>query len=483
MSTKMIQGLKQNQNLVMSPQLHQSIKLLALSHLDVAKAVAEEMVENPMLEEVSAVDSENSSERLLEERLERENGEARPEHFEGENVFPKDDFDWQNYIEMYNSNAKPTPQSGREKAEDGVNYENVVSRGRTLSEHLEWQLKMEDIAPEEYQFALEIIHDLGDDGLLSSPWAEFLTKTRLTPERAQEVWKRIKHLDPVGCASESMRDCLLTQAQVAEERSPLLEKIITRHLSELQEYNYPKIAKALGVNLEQVAAMAKLLKSFHPKPGRLVGGDETHYIIPDVYVVQVGDEFVVKVNDEGIPRLRISRLYRKILQQKQGLPESKYVKEKLDSALWLMKSIQHRQKAIYRVARSIVREQQAFFKRGPAHLRPLIMRDIARQIGVHESTVSRVTSGKYMHTPIGIFELKYFFSTGPGKRKRETPVPGEVLKFKIKKLIEGEDPKKPLSDKKLTELLEREKIKVARRTVAKYREELGILPSPKRRKI
>ena len=259
MSAKMIQGLKQGQSLVMSPQLQQSIKLLALSHLEMAQTITHEMVENPMLEEAGTSASESEAERLLEERLERENGEARPEHFEAEGVFPKDDFDWQNYVEVYNSNAQ-TPLPRGEKAEDRPNYENIISRGHTLCEHLEWQLRMESMAPEEYQFALEIIHDVSDDGLLSSPWAEFLNKTKLEPERACEVWKRIKQLDPVGCASESLTDCLLTQAQLAEERSPLLEKIITRHLNELQEHNYPKVAKALGVNLEQVAELAKLLK-------------------------------------------------------------------------------------------------------------------------------------------------------------------------------------------------------------------------------
>ncbi len=485
MATKMVHHAQQGQGLALCPQLQHSIKLLALTHSEMAQKIAEEMVENPMLEDAEANTSESpcSPEASLRaERLERENREARAENFEGESIVPKDDFDWHGYVSAAEGNAPSLAlRREREKAEEKFNYENIISRGHSLSEHLEWQLRMEDISPQEYFFALEIVHNLDEDGYLSTPWEGLVAQSLHTPPNARQIWERIKKLDPVGCACRSLTECLLTQAQALEERSPLVEKIITHHLADLQGHNYQKIARDLNVTTGQIDTCAQLIKNFHPRPGRLIGQTDTHYIIPDIYIVQAGGEFVVKVNDDGIPRLKISRLYRKILQQKHAPKESKYVREKLDAAAWLIKSIHHRQKTIHRVASAIVAQQQAFFQRGPEHLRPMILRDIAGQIGVHESTVSRATSGKYMHTPLGIFELKYFFGSGLGGRGGTPDITCEVLKIKIKNLINGENPKRPLSDQKIAVLLDHHGLGVARRTVAKYREELGLPPSPKRK--
>ena len=481
MAIKISQSLRQSQNLFIGPRLLQSVKLLTLSHLEMTTVITEEMVENPMLEEVGSLATETTDDNFREEHLELENREATSENFEGEGVFSKDGLDWQDYVEVYNNNSDYHSKISAENAGEKTNYENIISRGQTLAEHLDWQLRMEDIPKGEYQFALQIIHNLSDDGYLSTPLEELLAKTALEKKRGLQVWERVKGLDPVGCACESLADCLLAQAKVAEERSPLLEKIITHHLAELQGHNYDKMAKVLGVSSEQVAKVAGLLKNFHPKPGHLVSAEDIHYIIPDVYVVPMGNEFVVKVNDEGVPRLRISRLYRQTLQKKGDPSELKYIREKLNSALWLIKSIHNRQKTIYRVAKEIVFQQQAFFQHGPTHLRPMILKDIAAQLGVHESTVSRVTSGKYMHTPMGIFELKYFFGSGISSKGGKSDVSSEVIKAKIKKLIAEENDKYPLSDQKIVELLGRDEFKVARRTVAKYRDELEILSSSKRK--
>ena len=361
------------------------------------------------------------------------------------------------------------------------NYENIVSKGLTLAEHLEWQLMMEDLSAAESAFAKHIIHNINDDGYLDLPFLDICKETDLEEDEAKDILEMVRRFDPVGCACESLEECLMSQARIAEERSPLLEKLICDHLHDLKNRDHVKIAKKLGVTEEQVLNTAELLKNFHPKPGRLVGGGDTHYITPDIYVVEVGGEFQVKVNDEGVPKLRVSQLYQQMLKEDGNSEAKDYVKERLKSALWLIKSVQTRQKTIYRVAIEIVKQQQDFFKLGPKYLKPMILKDIANEIGMHESTVSRVTTNKYMHTPIGLFELKYFFNSGVGGKDGGIDVSGEVLKLKIKELIANENPKKPLSDQKIADLLSRDDVMVARRTVAKYREMLGILSSSKRK--
>ncbi len=465
MAIKISQGLKlkQSQKMSMTPQLQQAIKLLTLTHLEMTAHIAEELVENPVIEEMGGEELLTVPEKTQE---------------------APDDFDWQSYVEVYssqNETIKTYDQS--EKSEEAPNYENVVSQEMTLAEHLQWQLRMEDLSEIEWAVADMIIHNLNDDGYLSSSFEELIAEIGEKRELCFEIRDKISQLDPVGCACETLSECLLVQAKLDEERSPLLEKIIISHLPDLQNRNYAKIAKATGASEEMVIRVSDLLHNYHPKPGRLVASQYTHYIIPDVYVVQVGGEFVVQVNDEGVPRLRISKYYKQLLNQAEAQDETqKYIQEKLKSAVWLLKSIQNRQKTIYRVAKSIVAHQQKFFKKGPKFLRPLILKDIANEIGVHESTVSRVTSNKYMHTPIGMFELKYFFNSGVGGKDGGEDVSSEAVKYKIKEMIGSENPQKPLSDQKIVELLAREDLIVARRTVAKYREMLGIFSSSKRKK-
>ncbi len=485
MAIKMSQSLKQSQSLMMTPQLQQAIKLLTLTHLEMTNVIAEEMVENPMLEEFDGNTGDGSStdgdSKAKEERLELQNKEATSDSFQEDGPVNKDEFDWQSYIETYNSTSSTPPNMATQDFDDMPNYENIVSQGQTLAEHLEWQLRMEDLSVEELDFAIQIIHNINDDGYLSAPFEELVSTVDMDREDAEDIWKMVKSLDPVGCACETLTDCLLSQARIAEERSPLLEKIIRDHLKDLENRDLGKIAKTLGVEREQVEKTTELLRNFHPKPGRLISSGDTHYVVPDIYVVQVGSEFVVKVNDEGVPRLKISKLYQQMLAQKDNKEAYDYVQEKMKSALWLIKSIQNRQRTIYKVSKAIVAQQQDFFKNGPRYLKPMVLKDIANEIGMHESTVSRVTTNKYMHTPIGMFELKYFFNTGVGGKNGGIDVSSEVLKLKIKELVANESPKKPLSDQKIAGLLSRDDVKVARRTIAKYREILGIQSSSKRK--
>jgi RNA polymerase sigma-54 factor len=290
-------------------------------------------------------------------------------------------------------------------------------------------------------------------------------------------------LDPVGCGSQNLEECLGIQARLLAERSPLVELIIERNMQDLEKKDYAKIAKIFGVSKEKVKDAELIIMGLNPKPGRLISAEETQYVVPDIFVAEVGGEFVVQINDEGVPRLRISNLYKSLIKNQQSDAEAKeFVQDKLRSAMWLIKSIENRQKTIYKVANSIVRTQQEFFKKGPAFLKPMILKDIANEIGMHESTVSRVTTNKFMHTPIGTFELKYFFNAGIGGKNGGIDIAGESLKLKIKEMIGHEDPKRPLSDQKISELLSTKDIVVARRTVAKYREMMGIAPSSKRKK-
>ena len=472
MAIKVSQSLRQEQGLAITPQLQQAIKMLTLTHLEMTNVIAEEMVENPMLEEAGAENSEGE-----EERLEMQNAEANAENFEGEAVFEKkDDFDWQSYIESYNSSSSAPPSVAGRDLSETLNYENIVSREQSLVEHLEWQLRMEDLSDVQYKFALQIIHNINDDGYLEMPFEELLDNTPMNREQALLVWELVKRLDPVGCACESLADCLLAQAQISGRCSPLMEKIICHHLDDIKNKNYSKISTALGVDEKHILKSLELLKSFYPKPGRLIAPSETHYVVPDIYVVEIGGEFMVKVNDDGVPRLRISKMYQQMLQQSTDRQERSYVKSKLNAAMWLIKSIRNRQTTIHKVAEAIVHQQQLFFKKGVHFLKPMLLKDIAREIGVHESTVSRVTTNKYMHTPIGMFELKYFFNAGLGGKS------GEVLKLKIKEMIAGENPTRPLSDQRIADILSADEgAKIARRTVAKYREYMGILSSSKRK--
>ena len=484
MAIKMHQGLKQTQSLMITPQLQQAIKLLTLTHLEMTTLISQEMVENPMLEEV---DGEMEASEPSESREEMEAQEATSDNFSGPELIEgsKDTFDWESYSESFNSNSSSSPNMKESMSPDDMpSYENMVSKGQTLHEHLEWQLRMESLSSDALNFCLDIIGNIDDDGYLEIPFDEIVARhPSLEKDEAIGLLGMVQHLDPVGCGSQNIQECLGIQARMLPERSPLIELIIERNLHDLEKKDYAKISKEFGVAKEKVKDAELIIMGLNPKPGRLVSADETQYVVPDIFVAEVGGEFVVQVNDEGVPRLRVSNLYKSLIKSGESNTEAKeFVQDKLRAAMWLIKSIENRQKTIYKVANSIVKTQQEFFKKGPAFLKPMILKDIANEIGMHESTVSRVTTNKFMHTPIGTFELKYFFNAGIGGKNGGIDIAGESLKLKIKEMIGNEDPKRPLSDQKISELLSTKDIVVARRTVAKYREMMGIAPSSKRKK-
>jgi RNA polymerase sigma-54 factor len=307
---------------------------------------------------------------------------------------------------------------------------------------------------------------------------------KIDKDLLEDTLTLIHEFDPPGVGARDLKECLLIQAKHLEEDTHDLVNLINNHLKDLEKKNYEAIAKALGRDIEDVVEMCKIIYAMDPKPGREYVSSETHYVTPDVYVYKVGDDYVVSLNEDGLPRLKISNFYKNMLKSGKttGDKTQDYIQEKLRSAVWLIKSIHQRQRTIYKVAESIVKHQRDFFEKGSEHLKPMVLRDIANDIGMHESTVSRVTTAKYVHTPQGIYELKYFFNSGISSGDGSDSLASESVKVKIKDLVSKEDPKNPLSDQKIVDLLKTDGIQIARRTVAKYRDVLKILPSSQRKK-
>lgn len=500
MALEIKQSLRLSQQLVMTPQLQQAIKLLQLNRMELQEVVTQEMMENPILEEStdmaegegeSAAAADGSTETVNPEAEQMRDEEAflKPKQQEEQLAQGKDDFNWESYVEDFNSSSSSAP-SMREINEELPSFENALTKTTTLEDHLAWQLSMVALTEEEKKLGELIVGNLSDDGYFNANLEDLAKETGLELEDAEEVLKIIQNFDPLGVASRNLQECLSIQAKFMNPRQPLVEQIISHHLGELEKKNYQAIAKALNTPLDRIIDATKLILEFEPKPGRSFHTSDTHYISPDIYVYKVGDEFVIVLNEDGMPKLRISPYYKTILASAQsGTDKDKnkmtkeYVQDKLRSAVWLIRSIHNRQKTIYKVTEAIVRRQRDFFEKGVQQLKPMILKDVANDIGMHESTISRVTTNKYVHTPVGIFELKYFFNSSINAADGGDSLASEAVKEKIKHMIQKEDEKNPLSDQKIVELLRSENIEIARRTVAKYRDMLGILSSGKRRKV
>lgn len=482
----MVLELKQSpklvQQLVITPQLQQAIRLLQLTRLELVDLISQEMKENPLLEE-----EEEEREVAEGEASATEQGEGEtppePEHTPevkgtGEG---SDEFDWENYLE--NSNLVPVQKSSQD-GEERPSFENFLTKRTTLTDHLQWQLQLSHFTDQEHQAGVWIIGNLDEDGYLKISLEDICSEINLPMELVEGVLQKIQQFDPVGVAARDLKECLLIQLGQLSHRDPLAERIVSEHLSLLKNRNYPAIAKQLGVSLDRVNRAASLISKLDPKPGKAFGGEVIQEIIPDVYVYKVEGDYVIYLNDEGIPRLRVNSLYRNILNGSRLSPEGerKYIQDKLRSALWLIRSIHQRQRTIYKVTKSIVKFQRDFLERGIQFLKPLVLRDVAEDIQMHESTISRVTHNKYVHTPQGIYELKFFFNAGITSTQGET-MASESVKNLVREIIAKEDPKKPYSDEKLVQILQGMNIHIARRTVSKYREMMKILSSNERRKI
>lgn len=480
MSMQLKTSLKLSQNLRMTPQLQQAIKLLQLSRLELETAVRKELDENPVLEEVQDIADDESSK--LEARKAQQDNASTPETNSTENSADpraQEEFEWENYID---SNYKP-PQGVTGGNEEIMNYENLISTTTSLHDHLLWQMGLGGFNEEEQTLLAILISYVDDDGYIKTPLAEIASEEGVVEKDLEEMLPFLHEFDPAGIGARDLKECLLVQAQHLEEDTNDLVKLINEHMKDLEKKNYGAIAKAMNVPMEDVQELCKIIYSMDPKPGRAYMPQDTQFVTPDVYVYKVGEEYMVSLNEDGLPRLRISNLYKNILkgERSSAAGAQDYIQEKLRSAVWLIKSIHQRQRTIYKVTESIVKHQQDFFEKGPGFIKPMILRDIANDIGMHESTVSRVTTNKYVHTPRGIFELKYFFNSGISMTDGDS-LASESVKLKIKSLVDGEDVKNPLSDQKIVELLKKDGIVIARRTVAKYRDVLRILPSSKRKK-
>lgn len=538
-------GLRTSLHLVMTEQLQLAIRLLQLSRLELIDMVREELNQNPILEEGAEAPDEGrvemaempSIDQMAEIEQRREGAAQGVEEKAASKETTQEEF-WDRYLEQA-ANQPNLPTAGlRGNSDELPSLEQTLSSRTSLSDHLMAQLRMSNLTEEEMTFAALVVHNLDDDGYLNlkaippdilkvsrkrnkaaegsraegsseseedgdapkeskaeapaAPVAmpEAATRTLtvedlaeevgMHPEDAEEVLKMIQHLDPVGVASRDLRECLLVQAEeLGYDDENVVWQVIDRHLQNLERRNFGAIARDLKCELPDVFEAAKWIAILEPRPGRNFASEDPHYITPDVYVSKAGDEYVVSTNDDGLPRLKVNLEQARMLMKNPRARQ--FVQDKLQTARGLVTAIDRRQKTIVKVTQCIVEKQRDFFEKGIEHLKPMILRDVALAVNMHESTISRVTTNKWVHTPRGIFELKYFFNSSI-KRVAEEDIASESVKQAIKKIVSEEEPKNPLSDEQIVKRLEQDnKILIARRTVAKYREMLGILSSAKRK--
>src|SRR5262245_41651917 len=461
------------QKLILTPSLQQAIKLLPMSTLELSELLNQEMVENPMLEEVP-------TEELQPVEATAEKQEEQKPATEKTDTW--DDQDYEYFFGDYlDDGYRPrTPTEVKELPP----IENTLSTSSSLSDHLLWQLSMQTDDEMIREIGEAIIGNLDDDGALVATVDEIASMGPWPADEVERALRLVQTFDPVGVAARDLQECRTLQIRHLALAGSPAEKIVTQHLRLLQNHQVQELARKMGMSVEDLKEHIELIRHLDPKPGSRHNPSQSQYVIPDVYVMKVEDQYVAVLNEEGLPQLRISPVYRRLLDKStaENTDETRaYVKDKFRSALWLIKSVEQRQKTIHKVATSIITFQRDFLDHGIEYLRPLVLRDVANDIGMHESTVSRVVTNKYMHTPQGVFEMKYFFHSGIASSYGEA-VSSVTIKQRIRKIIEQEDPRKPLSDSKIVSILQREGLELARRTIAKYREELKI-PTSNQRKV
>ncbi len=547
---------KLSQQLVMTPQLKMAIKLLTLNHLELRDAVAQELVDNPVLEETydegdkPAGDSSSNADNDGAPEPVASSSEVKLEKKDQEQNTPE--IDWEAYAESY-SYLPPGAGGGGVMQDDLPGYDQTLTRAETLEEHLVWQIRMSDLNAIEVDIAIRLIGEMNDDGYLDKgprlippertegadgeadaapggdddedllmdgpdanghtpqvsaegapageeallqdgPAPQVVDALELVAEDldvpvswVENVRRRVMLFDPIGCLARDLRECLLVQLEAwGYDDECLVYNLVDQHFDDIEKRNFTQVAKACKVPMADIGDAMKIIEQLEPRPTRnflpagTTAGQE--YITPDVYIHKLDEEYIISLNEDGLPKLKVSPFYLEKLQSAQrGDPSKSYIKEKMRSATWLIRSIHQRQRTIYKVVESILKYQRDWFdEAGP--LRPLILKEVADDIEMHESTVSRVTTRKYLHCHRGIFELKYFFNSSIATQDGAS-IASESVKQVIKKIVADENPKKPLSDSAIVKLLKEHNIDIARRTVAKYREMLGILPSNKRKQV
>jgi RNA polymerase sigma-54 factor len=462
------------QKLILTPSLQQAIKLLPMSTLELSDLLNQEVVENPMLEEVQS-DEQQPPDGVTSDKTETGEDAASPK---SDNW---DDGDYAYFFGDYlDDGYRPRTQ---QEVKELPPIENTLSTTASLADHLRWQLSLQSENDPTRDIGDAIIGNLDDDGYLVASVDEIAAMGGWPAEQVEAELRMVQAFDPIGVAARDLQECLWLQLRhLGQEETPA-GKIVTDYLRLLQNHQVPEIAKKLGMTIDDLKPHIELIRHLDPKPGSRYNRNASPYVIPDVYVVKIEDQYVAMLNEEGLPQLRISPVYRRLLDKNaENSAETRaYVKDKFRSALWLIKSVEQRQKTIHKVATSIITFQKDFLDRGVEHLRPLVLRDVANDIGMHESTVSRVVTNKYMHTPQGVFELKYFFHSGISSSYGEN-VSSVTIKQRIRNIIGAEDARKPLSDSRIVSMLQQEGLILARRTIAKYREELKI-PTSNQRKM
>lgn len=515
------------QKMILTPQLRQRIEMLQMTSLELAELVEQEMVANPILEEVQPGDemqeiadnildqnsdgrdaefangNDPNSDTMVEaaqasEQYEAfDTGSATSENGFDSSVAP--DADSADEVHTESSDAFDEIDYGREfqdyldpgyrtqeieYKEDAPSFEQFLTHSPSLADHLEWQLGLQSLSDKVTEAAIQIIGNLDEDGRLTATIEEIAAGAGCSPETAEEARNAVMQFDPVGCGAMDVKECLLVQLRTqGEESNALAANLIENHLEDLLPHRLQHLSKATGVDMHTLDAEISRIRMLDPYPGRRYSSEDAVYVSPEVYIEKLEEDYVIYFADDGSPRLRISPTYQKLMEQGETTKETKdFIKEKVRSAVDLLRNIEHRRQTIYRVVECIVSRQRAFLDHGVEHIKPMMLKDVAEDIGMHLSTISRVVNRKYAHTPQGVIELRRFFSEGMLNEEGEE-VSTRILKLRIKKMIEEEDTKSPLTDDQIAKILAKEGVKLSRRTVAKYRDQLNIAGSRERRTV
>ncbi|MGE4263808.1 MAG: RNA polymerase factor sigma-54 [Desulfovibrio sp.] len=480
MGLELRQQLKLTQQLVMTPQLQQAIKLLQLSRLELVESIQQELMENPFLEELDpdVVDTAPATDNLDDYESAHTDSQSRAD----EDLMRT--ADWENYLGEFSSVTKQSLGRDLEVPEEGLSFEARLTSKPTLEGHLSWQMRLSNFTERDLAIGEVVVGNLDSRGYLQASVEEMreqLPDVDLSDIEA--VVRRIQRLDPVGVAARSVQECLLVQMEVLGlDSDPALVCLVREHLEDLEKHRYKPLIKKFRISMDDLKSYLDLLQTLEPMPGAHFSTGEPQYVSPDVFVYKHGQDFVIVLNEDGMPRLQLNSYYVENLHAKNPA-EKDYFQDKVRSAEWLMKSLYQRQRTLYKVMESIVRFQREFFEHGVTKLKPLILKEVAEDIGMHESTVSRITTSKYVATPHGIYELKFFFNSALDLDDG-TQVGSESVKALIKQLIGEENPKRPLSDEQIGEILKQKlEVNIARRTVAKYRTAMNIESSSKRKQV
>ena len=481
MDLKLNASLKMSQKLVMTPMLQQAIKLLPLARLELAQQVRQEITENPVLEEILE-DDELQDELEGDEKTEptepKENFEVIDEKNNGEeHTLENPDMDWDTYFQDNIDRG-----SSAENYTERPSIETTHQKEPSLQEHLLWQLNVSVDNDRDNFIGNCIIGNINADGYLYANISDIREICNANEIEVLNVLKIIQQFEPLGVGAQSLQECLMIQAQADNHCTPLVLKLIDNYLDRLEERYLTKVSSELKVRIESVIEAVKKIKSYNPKPGQAFSSERIDYVVPDIFVKKKENGYEVALNDDGIPRLRINPYYQNLLKSSAKGETKDYLEEKHKSALWFLKSIDQRRQTIYKVGKSIIKLQKEFLEHGLSYLKPMVLKDVARDIEMHESTVSRITTNKYIDTPQGVFELKFFFHSGI-KSYMGNSMSSIRVKNIIKEIISSENEKKPLTDDEMVQSLMRKNVNIARRTITKYRKELNIPPASKRKKI